>query len=236
MSTHRGTAKGIFRNLALFGIQGTLIIISRIINMKILEFYMNILEFFGIHNNNVPSTSIRKVSHNYNIPFYKINKINSQQFNKLIDIYNPDLLVSLSCPQIIGKKVRDRFPLGCINVHGAPLPRYRGLMPAFWVLRNGESVTAVTVHDLAPKLDDGDILVQHEVSITPEDTWDSLVKKTKSEGALALIDAIQAIKNNSVKRKPNLESDATYYSFPTSQDRKVFLSLGRNFFNSSFKR
>ena len=103
-------------------------------------------------------------------------------------------------------------------------------MPAFWALCNGETKTAVSVHDLAAKLDDGDILVQREVDISRDDTWDTLVRKTKAVGAYALIDAIHQIKDGSVERMPNLEEHATYYSFPTAKDRKAFLAAGRHFF------
>ncbi len=120
--------------------------------------------------------------------------------------------------------------MGCINVHGAPLPKYRGMMPSFWALQNGENKTAVTVHDLEAKLDDGDILVQQEVEIAPDETWDSLVRKTKAQGAQALILAIKQIKEGTVHRKANREEDATYYSFPTAKDRKAFLQAGRRFF------
>lgn len=103
-------------------------------------------------------------------------------------------------------------------------------MPAFWVLRNGEAKTATTVHDLGAKLDDGDIILQRKVEITPEDTWDSLVRKTKAAGTQALIEAVEQIKDGSVKRKPNLEEEATYFSFPTAKDRKAFIQAGRRFF------
>ncbi|MCF6176051.1 MAG: hypothetical protein L3J71_09825 [Victivallaceae bacterium] len=95
----------------------------------------------------------------------------------MLDDYQPDLFVSISCPQIIRKKLRERFVNGCINVHGAPLPKYRGLMPAFWMLKNNETEGAATVHVLDERLDDGDIILQQKVSISSEDTWDSMVKK-----------------------------------------------------------
>lgn len=170
------------------------------------------------------------VSNAFTIPFRQIHKVRGSEFRKILDIYKPDLLVSISCPQIIEKEVRVRFSAGCINVHGAPLPRYRGLMPAFWALRNGETITAVTVHDLGDKLDNGDILVQRKVEISSEDTWDSLVRKTKAVGAEALIEAIDKIKAGTIERCPNPDSAATYFSFPAAEDRKAFLKLGRRFF------
>jgi len=181
-----------------------------------------------LHHSNL--TGYNKIDSAFNIPFYEVEKISSPEFHGLIDRYPPDLLVAQSCPQILGKKILDRFPMGAINVHGAPLPRYRGMMPSFWVLRNGETRTASTVHDLAAKLDNGDILAQREVPIAPDDTWDSLVTKTKTAGAEALIEAINQIKAGTVKRQPNPEEDATYFTFPTYKDRKAFLASGRHFF------
>ena len=103
-------------------------------------------------------------------------------------------------------------------------------MPAFWALRFNEKTTAVTVHDLSDKLDNGDILNQREIAISPEETWDSLVRKSKAIGAEALIETIGQIKNGSVMHRENPDEKATYFSFPTAQDRKAFLAAGKRFF------
>lgn len=223
MSTHGGAIKGFLRHLRLFGLVNTCRLAYRVMRNK------------GLSRLRRPGWggkfySLEAVGAFYDIPVVHISKIAGDDFQALLEKYKPELLISISCPQIIGKKIRERMPLGCINVHGAPLPRYRGLMPAFWVLRNGETATAVSVHDLEAKLDDGDILVQREVLIEEGDTWDSLVRKTKSTGARALVEAIEQIRNGSVERKPNLEDEATYFSFPTAEDRKAFFSKGRRFF------
>lgn len=177
-----------------------------------------------------PFHSIKQVADSFQVPYFHVPKIGEQEFQDILEQYKPDLLISISCPQIIGKKIRDKIPMGCINVHGAPLPKYRGLMPAFWVLKNGETKTATSVHDLKAKLDDGDILLQKEVAITPQDTWDTLVRKTKSAGAKALVEAIRQIENGEVQRTPNREEESTYFSFPTPQDAEDFRVTGRRFF------
>ena len=177
-----------------------------------------------------PFSSISQVAKTFNIPYYYFDSIKSSSFSELIDETSPDLLVSLSCPQIIGKKTRDRFPAGCINVHGAPLPKYRGVMPSFWILKNKETHAASTVHVLEAKIDDGDILVQNKVDVLPEDSWHDLLIRTKTAGAHALIEAIKQIESGMVERKPNLEDDATYYTFPTKEDRKEFIASGGRFF------
>lgn len=223
ISSKGGKIIGVFQQIGLFGAKASFTLGYRILKTKTLDRL--------IHSGpSGPFYSVQGAANAFNIPSYKLEKINSPEFHKLIDRYAPDLLVAQSCPQIIGKKILDRFRLGAINVHGAPLPRYRGMMPSFWVLRNRETKTASTVHDLASKLDNGKILVQREVSITKDDTWDSLVRKTKTAGAEALIEAINHIKTGIVKRQPNPEEDATYFTFPTYKDRKVFLNSGRHFF------
>ena len=223
MSTHGGPVKGFIKHLRLFGFRGTWIMGWRIILAKFKAILTK-------PNSDGPFYSIKQVADSFKVPYYAISRISDHSFLALIAKYQPQLLISVSCPQVIGKKIRSQLPMGCINVHGAPLPRYRGLMPAFWVLRNSEATTATTVHDLDAKLDDGDILVQREVGITPEDTWDSLVRKTKTAGAQALIQAVEQIRTGTVQRKPNREEEATYFSFPTAKDREAFLAAGRQFF------
>ena len=223
MSTHGGAVKGFIKHFRLFGIKGTWIMGWRVIMAKLKAKLCK-------PTTDGPFYSIRQVADAFDTPYYHVPLVKDQQFQDILDKHKPDLLISISCPQIIGKKIRDRIPMGCINVHGAPLPKYRGLMPAFWVLRNGETKTATSVHDLMAKLDDGDILVQKEVAITPQDTWDTLVTRTKAKGAKALVEAIKQIKDGTVQRKPNREEDATYFSFPAAEDRKAFVKAGRRFF------
>jgi methionyl-tRNA formyltransferase len=224
MSTHGGPVKGFMRHLSLFGLSGTTRLVARVLNARLHAWWEPKPEPEG------PFYSIENVARAFNLPFYQVAKAKSAEFDRVLEETKADLLISISCPQIIGRKIRERFSLGCINVHGAPLPKYRGLMPAFWVLRNGEEKTAVTVHDLAAKLDDGQILVQREVTIAPEDSWDSLVKKTKREGADALLEAIEQIRQGTVQRRPNPEEESTYFTFPAAEDRKAFLARGRSFF------
>jgi methionyl-tRNA formyltransferase len=173
---------------------------------------------------------MRAVCAAYGVPFYRVSRVGGPELQAVLDRHPADLLISISCPQIIGKAVRQRFPRGCINVHSAPLPLYRGLMPTFWALRNGETQTGVTVHEIDSKLDNGAILAQQMVPITPADTWDSLVRKTKRAGAHLLADTVLQMETADVERKPNPEESGTYFSFPGPEDRKAFLALNRRFF------
>ena len=223
MSTHGGTLPGLIRHVRLFGLTGTCAYAGRALRAKALSLVTK-------PNPAGPCHSRSAVARAFGIPFHRVANVNSQDFIDLVGSYGPDLLVSMSCPQIIRERVRGLFPMGAINVHGAPLPRYRGLMPAFWVLRNGEESTAVTVHELGDALDDGAILVQRRVPILESDTWDSLVRRSKAAGAEAVLEAVAAIEDGTVERKANPREDSTYFAFPSPADRRAFLRAGRRFF------
>ena len=67
---------------------------------------------------------------------------------------------------------------GCLNVHSALLPRYRGLMPTFWVLKNGEKETGVSVFLVDKGIDSGPIVVQKRVPITT-DRLENLIRRPR---------------------------------------------------------
>ena len=73
---------------------------------------------------------------NNNIPIIKLNEsINSFKSVNIIKSHKPDLLISILGNQIFKKPIIDLAPLGCLNLHTALLPKYRGLMPTFWVFK-----------------------------------------------------------------------------------------------------
>ena len=224
MSTHGGKVSGFIRHFRLFGVRGSATLGLRVIAAKLRALTSRKPTQDG------PFNSMAQVAAAFGIPHVHVELLKSPEFAAAVDKYGGDLLISMSCPQIIGKSIRDRFPMGAINLHSSPLPRYRGLMPAFWVLRHNERETAITVHELAAKLDDGDILAQQPIPIALDETWDSMVRKTKSAGAELLIDTIRRIANGTVERRPNTEADATYFSFPTAADKRAFLEAGHRFF------
>lgn len=224
MSTHGGAVKGLLRHLPVFGVQGTLRMGWRVI-------WARLGQKLGFKPpGGRQYWSIEDVGRSFGIPTFYVDKVNSQEMHEILDRHPSDLLVSVSCPQIIRGKLQRRFLHGGINVHSAPLPRYRGLMPAFWVLYHGEKETAVTVHDLAEKLDNGEILYQEPVAIEQGETWNSLLGKTKGAAGTALVKAIRQIEDGTVVRKPNRDEDSTYFSFPTWKEAREFRSRGLRMF------
>jgi len=168
------------------------------------------------------------VARRYDIPIYPPPKINASEFvTTLRDEIRPDLLVSVAASQILKQRILEVPPLGCINLHSAPLPHYPGMMPNFWTMVHGEFQAAVTVHYMVEKLDAGDIIVQLPVPIYPTDSLHDLMVRSKQIGVQALLEAVEQIGQGIVQGHPMDTSQATYYSFPKRVDAQRLRQMGR---------
>jgi methionyl-tRNA formyltransferase len=123
----------------------------------------------------------------------------------------------------------DLAPKGCINLHTALLPKYRGLMPTFWVLKNNEKHTGVSVFFVDEGIDSGPIIVQKKLEIGNK-TQAELIRQTKKIGMELVAEAVSLIEEDKVQLIPNPESKKTYYSFPTKKDVLAFKQAKKRFY------
>jgi methionyl-tRNA formyltransferase len=173
--------------------------------------------------------SVHAVADHFQVPLLPTANINSAEYLARLRVLAPDVIISVNAPQIFKRKLLALPRLGCINVHGALLPKYRGRLPSFWVLLNGEKETGATVHLMNEHLDDGPIILQCPVPIAPHETQHSLLLKTKQLGAELLLEALEQLERGTVETKVNAREQATSYSFPTPQDGRRFRQLGLRF-------
>src|SRR5262249_42512895 len=157
--------------------------------------------------------SVTSVAQHHRLTFLPTSNVNSKDYLEQLRALNLDLVISINASQKFKRDILALPRLGCINVHGALLPRYRGRLPSFWVLANGETETGPTVHFMNEELDDGRILLQERVPIGPDDTQDTLIRKTKTVGARLLVEAIDRLEQGAASTQPNDRSQATYFSF-----------------------
>lgn len=217
---NKSLLNGAWRVYNLCGFWDFLVYIFKFVTIKVMSIFNRVLPLGG-------PWSIAGVARRYCIPVYRPKSINAPDFLSLLSQeIRPDIIVSVDASQVFKQDILHLPKYGCINIHSSPLPRYRGMLPAFWVLLHGEKETAVTVHYMTEKLDDGDIIHQETVPIAPEDTLDSLIRKVKRVGVKVLINVLEDIENGTVIRQPNDTSRATYFSFPTRDDAKRFRSQG----------
>ena len=110
------------------------------------------------------------------IPHCHIKSTSEEQIIKLFEAWRVDLIVLAGWMKIISPQFIEAFPRKIINVHPSLLPKYKGLNAVQQALDSGDEVTGCTVHYVTEELDSGEIILQSEVPILPEDTLESLTK------------------------------------------------------------
>jgi methionyl-tRNA formyltransferase len=174
-----------------------------------------------------PHHSVGSVARAYGRPVWTPEDVNAPEFLSRLRALEPDLVISVSCPQIFGAELLAIPRLGCVNVHSALLPHYRGMLPTFWALANGEAQTGVSVHYMSPGIDGGDILLQRAIAIAPSETLRSLMARTKALAAELILETIDGFRQGPMEAAPNPADEGSYFSFPTREDVRRFKARGR---------
>lgn len=138
-------------------------------------------------------------ANNYQIPYHKGIKVNSNEFYELASSYNCDLFVSMSFNQIFRQRIINLPKLKTINCHAGKLPFYRGRNILNWALINDENEFGITVHYVDEGIDTGDIILQRTFPINDSDSYKSLLEVAIMECANILYDAIKTIQIGSFK-------------------------------------
>ena len=110
----------------------------------------------------------------FGVPHCYVNAKEEDQMIKLFEAWKVDLIILAGYMRIIQNPAA--FPCPIINVHPSLLPKYKGLNAVEQAMEAGETVTGCTVHYVNEELDGGDIILQAEVPILPEDSVESLTK------------------------------------------------------------
>jgi methionyl-tRNA formyltransferase len=170
--------------------------------------------------------TLSQLCRTFRVPYATIKNPNAAQFIDGVRSRLPDLLISVACPYILKRPLLTFPPLGCINIHHAPLPRYKGMMPTFWQMYQGEENVGVTIHYMAARVDEGAALLQDELAIRRGETLDELIKRSKRHGAHCMIKVLRQIAQSSQTIAPLLDSSGSYFTFPTQTEMKEFHRRG----------
>jgi folate-dependent phosphoribosylglycinamide formyltransferase PurN len=161
------------------------------------------------------------------VPHIDVDDVNAEASRRFLERAKPDVLVSVSCPQIIKPHILNVARVAAINVHQSLLPAYAGMAPYFWVLRNGERTTGLTVHVMTPEVDMGPVLRQREVDVLPGDTALGLQLRLVRVGAEELLGALRDIPGSLSQVAPQELSTRSFNGWPTRHDVRILLERGR---------
>jgi len=139
----------------------------------------------------------------------------------------PDVLLSILFERIFPQEVLRIPSQAALNFHPAPLPRYAGIAPTFWVLSNGEQETGVTLHYMDEGIDTGEIYSQKRIEITPHESVHSLYLRCCAAGSDLLSDSLEMMLRNRWQRTPQQEG-GTYFSAPTRDAYRLLRKHGHS--------
>ena len=136
-----------------------------------------------------------------------------------------DLFVVVAYGQYIPPSVLALPKHEAINFHPSLLPKYRGASPIQWSVANGDTVTGATILYVSDKMDAGDIILQREVTIGPDDTSATLEPVLAAAGASLLMEAIEHIRQGTVRRQPQDDAAATEVRKLSKEDGRLDWTL-----------
>lgn len=130
---------------------------------------------------------------------------NNPEFVEKLKNINPDVICVVAYGKIIPKEILDIPRLGCINVHGSLLPKYRGAAPIQWAVLNGDKETGVTTMFMDEGMDTGDMIEKEVVKIGDNETTGELWNRLSIVGANLLVKTLKLLENGEAKRKKQPE-------------------------------
>ena len=129
------------------------------------------------------------------IPHTQISSKQEDTIIQIMQAWKVDLIVLAGWMRIVSPKLINAFPNRIINLHPSMLPKYKGLHAIERALESGDDTTGVTVHYVNEELDGGEIILQSEVPILPDDTLDTLTKAIQRREYYLLPEAIEHVKH-----------------------------------------
>jgi methionyl-tRNA formyltransferase len=146
----------------------------------------------------------------FGLPILQPDKIKTnQELRSALESIQPDAIVVVGYGRIIPPWMIAIPRFGNLNLHASLLPKYRGAAPVQWAIASGESVTGVTTMRIDPGLDTGDILLQKELPIAPEDTAVTLAPRLAGMGAGLMVETLRGLLAGSIQPVPQDHSRAT---------------------------
>ena len=162
-------------------------------------------------------TPVKEYALTENVPVFQPEKLRDGTALELVKSLAPELIVVAAYGRILPEDILEAPKYGSINVHSSLLPKYRGAAPINWAILDGEETTGVTIMYMAKELDAGDIILQKETPIGPDEDAQALTARLAELGADALIEAVEAIGSGTAARTPQAEGSQTYASMLTRE-------------------
>lgn len=148
-------------------------------------------------------------------------KVKNGALAALLAARRPDVAVVAAYGRILPQDALLAPRLGCLNVHASLLPALRGAAPAQWAIANGLPRTGVTLMQMDEGLDTGDIRLQRELDLAPDETAETLLPRLGSLGADLLMEGLPQLLAGTLPRRPQQHEAATLAPILSREDGRI---------------
>ena len=170
-------------------------------------------------------SEVKALAVEYGLPVFQPERIREEEAVSRIESLRADIAVVAAFGQLLPERILTAPTYGCVNIHASLLPKYRGAAPIQQAIADGENVTGVTIMQMARGMDTGDILLQEQVAIDPEDTAGTLFDKLAEKGADLIVRALPLIADGKLTPVKQEEAQATKCGKITKEAGRINWSL-----------
>jgi len=165
---------------------------------------------------------VKQTAERHRLPTEQPDKIkNNAEFRAVLESIAADAIIVVGYGRIVPTWMLTLPRYGNINLHGSLLPKYRGAAPIQWAIANGERVSGVTTMLLNEGLDTGDILLQRELPIEPDDTAITYGRRLAEIGAELMIETLRGLEKGTATSRPQDHSQASLAPILKKEDGKA---------------
>lgn len=155
------------------------------------------------------------------LPVHQPVKVRAPEVDELLRTLAPEVIVIIAYGQIIPARLLTIPRLGWINLHASLLPKYRGAAPINWAIANGEAVTGNTTMRIDAGMDTGEMLLQQELPIGPEETAPELAERLARGGADLMLDTLRGLQAGTIAPRPQDHFAATLAPILKREDGQI---------------
>ncbi|TNH94244.1 methionyl-tRNA formyltransferase [Aeromonas sobria] len=171
------------------------------------------------------ASSVKELALTHNLPVYQPASLRKEEAQAELAALSADLMVVVAYGLILPKAVLDTPLLGCINVHGSLLPRWRGAAPIQRAIWAGDDETGVTIMQMDVGLDTGAMIRKVHCPISADDTSASLYDKLAELGPQALVDTINAMAAGETAADAQDDALANYAEKLSKEEARIDWSM-----------
>ena len=170
---------------------------------------------------------VEAVAARHGVPTRSLTSINDPGYLRTLGERQVDVLLSVASPELFRATALQAAP-HVLNVHCGKLPLYRGMMPTFWALHQGERQVVITVHEMAEQLDAGGVLAEYPVPVAPADSAFDLAVRAKRIAGREVARLLARLRTPAWPRAQAVDmTRQRYFRFPTGQHARELRASGR---------